>query len=127
MQIHYRPFQSDEQIPLHTPRMNGIGAWLADDLIGRGLLTIWRDVGEISDLWVDEAYRNRGIGTAIIRELAKVAKGRGVQFIEIGVTDDNIAARRLYERLGFVPHRRLDDPPQTITYLRCSIKNLSNA
>ena len=107
MKIHYRPFQSDDlMIPLHTPRMGGIGAWLNDDLIGRGLLTIWRDVGEISDLWVDEAYRNRGIGAEIIRELAKVARSRGVHFIEIGVGDDNPSARRLYERLGFVAHRR---------------------
>lgn len=103
-------------------RMMGIGAWIDTRLIGWGLLTRWRDVGEISDLWVDEAYRNRGIGTNLIHHLAKMAKNRRIATLEIGVDDDNPSARRLYERLGFVFHRRIE----AILYLRCPIGDIVN-
>mgnify|MGYP001163358289 CR=1 FL=1 len=130
MEIVYRPMIFDEvqanlpEIPRR--RISGISAWDDVLLVGRGFLTIWRDVGEISDLWVDDYYRNRGIGTYIIRKLAQIAQKRQIPVIEIGVSDDNHAARRLYERLGFVAYRHLDDIPQPVTYLRCKTKDLLN-
>lgn len=130
MEIVYRPMIFDEmqtKLPeIPRGRMNGISAWDDVLLVGRGFLTIWRDVGEISDLWVDDYYRNRGIGSRIICELAKIAQKQRVLFIEIGVSDDNHAARRLYERLGFVAYRHLDNAPQPVTYLRCETKKLLN-
>lgn len=108
-----------KHIPHAYPnRMMGIGAWVDDTrLIGWGLLTRWRDVGEISDLWVNEGYRNRGIGTQLIYHLADMAKNRRIGTLEIGVDNNNPSARRLYERLGFVFHRQID----AILYLRCPI------
>lgn len=96
-------------------RMSGIGAWMGDQLVGWGLLTCWRAVGEISDLWVDERHRNHGIGTRLIATLAHMAMSRGVRQLEIGVDKTNPAARRLYERLGFVFHRTIGE----LVYLRC--------
>lgn len=96
-------------------RMMGIGAYLGDHLIGWGLLTRWHDVGEISDLWVDEGHRNRGIGTKLITHLAEIAHNQRITILEIGVDSDNVSARRLYERLGFVFHRTINHT----VYLRC--------
>ena len=48
------------------------------------------------------AVQGRGIGTAIIRGLqAEAASSQGV--VDLGVEHANTRARRLYERLGFVP------------------------
>lgn len=110
-----------QHIPNAYPnRMMGIGAYLGDNLIGWGLLTCWRDVGEISDLWVDEKHRNQGIGTQLIAHLAKMAYHRQITTLEIGVDGDNVSARRLYERLGFVFHRTIN---HTI-YLRCQTQDM---
>lgn len=102
----------------YPSRMMGIGVWADNRLIGWGLLTRWRDVGEISDLCVDEAHRNRGIGTQLIYHLAEMAKNRRIATLEIGVDEANVSAKRLYERLGFVFHRRVN----TVLYLRCPIR-----
>lgn len=46
------------------------------------------------------AYQNRGLGTAVIREVVKAAFERG-QAVFLHVLKANPAARCLYERLGF--------------------------
>jgi aminoglycoside 3-N-acetyltransferase I len=52
------------------------------------------------DLAVAEAYRRRGIATALIEELGHVARARGayVVFVQADLGDD--AAIALYEKLG---------------------------
>jgi ribosomal protein S18 acetylase RimI-like enzyme len=70
-----------------------------------GLLTIWPDVGEISDLIVADQWRGHGIGTKLIETMIDAAQSTEVQFLEIGVMRRNTRARKLYERLGFKLHR----------------------
>lgn len=55
---------------------------------------------------VEPARRGRGIGEALLRELLRAARARGVDAVSLSVEPDN-PARRLYERLGFAPL----DPP----------------
>lgn len=90
-------------------------------IIGYGLLTIWTNMGEISDLMVATNHRNNGIGSCIIANICTLAWELGVWDVEIGAFSDNIGAIRLYERLGFVKHRTLvvqsGKPPQVIIYL----------
>lgn len=45
-------------------------------------------------------YRNKGVGSILIRDLLSEAEQKGVPF-EIQVLKHNTAALRLYERLGF--------------------------
>lgn len=121
--VNFRPLSDADMkhIPNTYPnRMMGIGAYLGDTLIGWGLLTRWRDVGEISDLWVDEGHRNRGIGAQLIAHLANMAHHRRITTLEIGVDSDNVSARRLYERLGFVFHRTINHT----VYLRCQTRDI---
>ena len=56
---------------------------------------------------VGEVYRNRGIGTALVKAVEAVAADRGLDKVNLEVAIDNENAIRLYERLGF---RRLGDP-----------------
>lgn len=70
-------------------------------LIAYGQLTIWPRCGEISDLYVDDTCRSRGIGTAIIQYLVRACREMHVQLVEIGVARSNPRALALYRRLGF--------------------------
>ena len=45
--------------------------------------------------------RNRGIGTELVREAETILRQRGFLRAMISVAQDNHAARRLYERLGY--------------------------
>ena len=52
-------------------------------------------------LRVRPTYRNRGIGTELVREAESLLRQRGFGRALISVAKDNDAARRLYERLGY--------------------------
>ena len=47
--------------------------------------------------------RGSGIGTKLLRHLIGYAKNEGYQSVRLDVINTNHAARRLYERIGFVP------------------------
>jgi ribosomal protein S18 acetylase RimI-like enzyme len=54
------------------------------------------------DILIAAAERRRGIGSEIIEELARAARELGATRFTLSVLQGNDAARRLYERLGFV-------------------------
>ena len=56
---------------------------------------------------VGPSFRNRGVGTALIRAIEKMAFERGMKRVNLEVALDNGGAIRLYERLGYY---RLDAP-----------------
>lgn len=47
-------------------------------------------------------YQNRGIGSRLMAEALKRAREYGFDLIELELRADNAAARRLYEKFGFV-------------------------
>ena len=81
---------------------------------GRVALTERADVwAGVSDLWVHESLRRRGLGRAVLAALLDWAAERGATTAFLQVTDDNQAALGLYGRLGFVTHHtyRYLQPP----------------
>ncbi len=78
------------------------------DIIGFGQFTVWPRVGEISDLVVAEAWRQRGVGTTIIQYLMRAAREMQVSVVEIGASAQNAGALRLYRRLGFLDDYTVD-------------------
>lgn len=57
---------------------------------------------DMEDLFVDERFRGRGIGTALIAECEKRARELGYCKIGMAVNPDlNPKARAFYERLGY--------------------------
>ena len=54
----------------------------------------------IYDLAVDEAYRRRGVATAIIDELKKLAAARGIYVIFVQADQADEPAISLYTKLG---------------------------
>ena len=57
----------------------------------------------IEDLFVDEAFRRRGFGNALLRYVAGVAKERQCGRLEWSVLDWNEPAVNFYKKLGAVP------------------------
>lgn len=56
-------------------------------------------------LWVAPEVRRSGIATALMEMVGEWARAAGKCRLALGVYEDNVAARRLYERLGFAAVR----------------------
>ncbi|MCC9604755.1 GNAT family N-acetyltransferase [Blastopirellula sp. JC732] len=60
-----------------------------------------RPVINVHDLAVDPDHRGRGVGKALLDEMARYAAEQGCSYLTLEVRADN-PARRLYQRCGFV-------------------------
>jgi ribosomal protein S18 acetylase RimI-like enzyme len=56
----------------------------------------------LEDIYVDSAYRGRGFGEALLREIARKGKARGFERIDFQVLEWNSAAIEFYKALGAV-------------------------
>ncbi|WP_173422146.1 GNAT family N-acetyltransferase [Ensifer adhaerens] len=54
----------------------------------------------VQDLYVDDRFRGLGIGERLLRKVAAWSKARGGDYLRLEVDVENMAAQRLYERLG---------------------------
>jgi ribosomal protein S18 acetylase RimI-like enzyme len=54
-------------------------------------------------MWVDAGHRRRGVARALIDRAIRWATERHADEVILWVADQNAAARRLYERIGFRP------------------------
>lgn len=59
------------------------------------------DEADITNIAIHPKYRRRGIGQALMEQLIVQAKKRGAAGISLEVRIGNVAARALYERMGF--------------------------
>lgn len=66
-----------------------------------GSLGLDPSLAELSSLWVAPGARGRGVGAALVRALVAWARERGARLVELWLTEENVGARRLYEREGF--------------------------
>src|SRR5690349_10460620 len=55
----------------------------------------------LEDVIVDSALRGKGIGEALTREVLRLAKERGADYIALTSNPRREAANKLYQRLGF--------------------------
>ena len=82
-----------------------LGAFDGDALVGVVGLVIAagekeRHKGTLVGMYVRQSARGRGVGQALIEALLAAA-AREVEQVNLAVAQDNIVARRLYERCGF--------------------------
>jgi ribosomal protein S18 acetylase RimI-like enzyme len=68
----------------------------------------------LAELYVVPAHRGVGIGRALMEYAMTVARQRGADAMEIGVDEPDVAARALYESLGFT--NRTGPPPGDLMY-----------
>lgn len=99
--------------------------WLAErltDLLGRGgtivLLAgdgpdgiavvrtrpaLWSGGDEwyLAELYVVPEHRGRGVGRALLGAVVDTARSNGADLVDLATTEDDVAARGLYESMGF--------------------------
>lgn len=57
----------------------------------------------LEDLFVRDSYRGKGIGKALMKQLAQIAVHQGAQRLDWYVLEDNVKGSEFYKRLGAQP------------------------
>ncbi len=63
--------------------------------------------GFVAYMAVEPSHQGRGIGSRLLAAAEDEARRRGLPYMGLMVTEDNAAARALYERAGYLTERRL--------------------
>jgi ribosomal protein S18 acetylase RimI-like enzyme len=71
----------------------------------------------LAELYVTPARRGQGLGRELMETALRAARDRGADTMDIGVDEPDLAARRLYESLGFT-NRSGEDGPLMYVYER---------
>jgi ribosomal protein S18 acetylase RimI-like enzyme len=81
---------------------------------------IWIDALEcyLAELYVVPERRGRGLGRALMERAMEVARARGATYMDLGTSEDDVAARALYESLGFSNREGRPDGPINYYYER---------
>jgi GNAT superfamily N-acetyltransferase len=94
--------------------ISGVGAYTDGRLAGIAHYLFHPHVWEgtvcyLQDLFVDETMRKRGIGQRLIEHVARLATDRGAFRLYWSTHRDNIAVRRMYDRVAaLTPYMRYD-------------------
>ena len=67
--------------------------------------------GHVGGMWVEPAARGRGAGRSLLDAAIAWARSRGLDRLELWVTEGNAPAVRLYEQAGFADTGRRDVLP----------------
>ena len=79
---------------------------------------IWAEAPEcyLAELYVAPARRGRGLGRALMEAAIALARERGAAWMDLGTSETDVAARALYESLGFINREGGPDGPITYFY-----------
>ncbi len=72
----------------------------------------------LAELYVVPDKRGQGIGRALMEEVFALAREKGATHIELNTSHDDVAARALYEKLGFTNREGRPDGPVMYYYER---------
>jgi ribosomal protein S18 acetylase RimI-like enzyme len=114
-QRHYdHPQLTEEQIEhdianVPGPRFSGDNIILAARVSGTVVGLCWCVFfnpgtgleAEVAEVYVDAAFRSRGIGGRLLREAVQLFRERNVTFAAVWTRESNPHAVRLYEEAGF--------------------------
>jgi ribosomal protein S18 acetylase RimI-like enzyme len=81
---------------------------------------IWTDALEcyLAELYVVPERRGQGLGRALMEAAIELARGEGATHMDLGTSEDDVAARALYESLGFSNREGRPDGPISYFYER---------
>jgi ribosomal protein S18 acetylase RimI-like enzyme len=81
---------------------------------------IWSDALEcyLAELYVVPELRGGGLGRAMMHAAMDVARERGADYMDLGTSEADVAARSLYESLGFSNREGRPDGPINYFYER---------
>lgn len=96
--------QESFRIELDSAVSHPIVAERAGEIIGFIVAWIVLDEVEIANLTVKETFRQRGLGRMLLTHVLALARSIKCACAYLEVRQSNVAARRLYESLGFTDH-----------------------
>jgi len=82
--------------------------------------SIWTESFEcyLAELYVVPDRRGQGLGRALMETAMDVARKEGADYMDLGTSEDDVAARALYESLGFSNREGRADGPVNYYYER---------
>lgn len=97
-----------QQIASLLANYNSIGliAKLDEEIVGFVIGMLYEDsdgktVGHILTVDVLPEHRRKGIGLRLLEEIEKIFRGKGASACVLEVREGNVAALRLYQKLGY--------------------------
>jgi ribosomal protein S18 acetylase RimI-like enzyme len=72
----------------------------------------------LEELYVVPERRGQGLGRALLEAAMEHARGRGAAHIDLGTSEDDVAARALYESAGFTNREGGPQGPRMLYYER---------
>jgi ribosomal-protein-alanine N-acetyltransferase len=89
---------------LRKPSSLALGAFIPDDvLVGYAFVSRYVDAWHVMNVAVADAFRRRGIASALLGRLFEVTESDSRRGYTLEVRVSNTGAIQLYERLGFEP------------------------
>ncbi len=81
---------------------------------------IWTEALEcyLAELYVAPDRRGQGLGRALMNAAIELARDEGATHMDLGTSEDDVAARSLYESLGFSNREGEPDGPVNYFYER---------
>lgn len=104
----------DQHLPLDRldqPGGEWLVAWEGDVPVGHAHVDLRSDPPEVQNVYVSAEHRRRGVATKLTAAAEELVRERGFHRIALDVDVDSVAARALYEKLGYrergTPARRV--------------------
>jgi ribosomal protein S18 acetylase RimI-like enzyme len=72
----------------------------------------------LAELYVVPDRRGRGLGRALMQAAIEHARAEGADYMDLGTSEDDVAARGLYESFGFSNREGRPDGPIQLYYER---------
>ena len=72
----------------------------------------------LEELYVVPERRGQGLGRALLEAAMVHARERGARRIDLNTSEDDVAARALYERMGFTNREGAPDGPRMLYFER---------
>lgn len=68
----------------------------------------------LAEFYVQPGSRGRGIGTAFLDDVIEHARRRGATYLDLNTSEDDEAARHVYEKRGFDCHEGRGSGPRAL-------------
>ena len=82
----------------------GYSCWVYEhegEVAGYAVLMIVLDEGHLLNISIAKQLQGKGLGRALLEHMIDIARSRGVATMYLEVRPSNLAARSLYESMGF--------------------------
>lgn len=72
-----------------------------DEIVGFAGVQFVLEQADITNIVTKKNLRNKGIGAKLLEELIKISNEKNMTSITLEVNENNLPARKLYEKMGF--------------------------